>query len=137
MLVLHHAYHQYKERRREHNTYYLFSLQVPIAIISLMFYRPKSTLENMFLQINPLWLKQRDMSIQVTNMQKQSKLRVCWIHFLLIVSFANSHLLSNIYQVNYQTFNFTKCQTNRWFCTKILKIWLSWFVKLILGINAN
>lgn len=67
MLVFHHAYHQYKERRREHNTYYLFSLQVPIAIISLMFYRPKSTLENMFLQTNPLWLKQRDMSIQVIN----------------------------------------------------------------------
>ena len=41
--------------------------------------------------------------------------------FLLNLSFVNSHLLWNIYQVNYQTFNFTKCRTNSWLCIKILK----------------
>lgn len=45
-----------------HRHAYIHTHIVHIAIISLMFYRPKSTLGNIFSQINPLWLKQMDMS---------------------------------------------------------------------------
>lgn len=102
-----------------------------------MFYRPKSTLGNIFSQINPLWLKQMDMSTSDSYAETEQTGFAELFNFLLNLSFANSHLLWNIYQVNYQTFNFTKCQTNSWFCIKILKTQWPWFVKVTPGINAN